>query len=279
MLFVYIGWSDKYDGKEAVWGSHGWVAKNPRNCSEMSAFVKEGGEYCCGIGSGSVPSTNLDIVLVAKPPGSPIRRVVGLYVDVRVEPWQGADNGWRGAIARRAIRFPPHARFAVSDWPGTSGVRRWARRAGAPDHRALLAYYRRASATARDIRAGVAARAEEDEELAAVEGRLRKRFVTHRRRERRLRDAKVQIALSQNDGRLRCEVRGCGFDFLQVYGPLGAGYAQVHHNRPLSASPARGERRALADLAIVCANCHAMIHRGGECRSLDAIRVHRKRRR
>jgi 5-methylcytosine-specific restriction protein A len=27
----------------------------------------------------------------------------------------------------------------------------------------------------------------------------------------------------------------------------------------------------LADLAIVCPNCHAMIHRGGKCRSLESL--------
>jgi 5-methylcytosine-specific restriction protein A len=42
------------------------------------------------------------------------------------------------------------------------------------------------------------------------------------------------------------------------YGDLGAGFAECHHKLPLAA----GERRTLlSDLAIVCANCHRMLHR------------------
>jgi hypothetical protein len=48
------------------------------------------------------------------------------------------------------------------------------------------------------------------------------------------------------------------------------GYAHVHHLRPLS--EARGSvTTRLEDLAIVCANCHAIIHRDGACRPLDGL--------
>jgi 5-methylcytosine-specific restriction endonuclease McrA len=106
------------------------------------------------------------------------------------------------------------------------------------------------------------------EELEGLEGAALRRLTLHRRRERRLRDAKIAEALKR--GRLRCEVPGCRFDFQNTYGTLGSGYAQVHHIRPLSD---RGEdtRTSLHDLAVVCANCHVMIHRGGECRQLDGL--------
>jgi 5-methylcytosine-specific restriction protein A len=52
----------------------------------------------------------------------------------------------------------------------------------------------------------------------------------------------------------------CDFDFARVYGELGVGFAECHHLVPLAELP--GVRRTrLTDLAIVCANCHRMLHR------------------
>lgn len=109
-----------------------------------------------------------------------------------------------------------------------------------------------------------------DEEMAAVEGALRVALVRHRRREQKLREAKIAQASKSGAGHLRCEVPGCGFDFLEAYGEIGRDYAQVHHLKQLSdlESPTR---TTLKDLAVVCANCHAMIHRGGGCRSLNEL--------
>jgi 5-methylcytosine-specific restriction enzyme A len=109
-----------------------------------------------------------------------------------------------------------------------------------------------------------------DEEIAAVEGALRIALVRHRRREQKLREAKIAQATKAGAGLLCCEVPGCGFNFSAVYGDIGSGYAQVHHLKQLSelASPTT---TTLNDLAVVCANCHAMIHRGGGCRSLNGL--------
>lgn len=109
-----------------------------------------------------------------------------------------------------------------------------------------------------------------DEEHEGFEGEQKKRFILHRTRERKLRKQKIRETLRLN-GKLVCEVQNCGFDFAERYGKLGKGYAQVHHNKPLSSAPRQGMRVTLKDLAIVCANCHVMIHHGGKCRSLDAL--------
>lgn len=110
-----------------------------------------------------------------------------------------------------------------------------------------------------------------EEELEAFEGEERIRFVRHRKREGKFRARKIQSTLERNGGRLRCEVPSCGFDFFQRYGALGAGYAHVHHDRPLSSAPTQGTKFKLTELKVVCANCHAMIHRGGQCRSLSGL--------
>lgn len=106
----------------------------------------------------------------------------------------------------------------------------------------------------------------------ALEGELRRHFAQHRRRERWLREAKIADASSRSpDGRLRCQVPGCAFDFEAQYGSLGKGYMQVHHLQPLTARIEPEETR-LEDLVLVCPNCHAMIHRGGENRDLKSLR-------
>ncbi|WNG61376.1 hypothetical protein F0U59_46715 [Archangium gephyra] len=104
----------------------------------------------------------------------------------------------------------------------------------------------------------------EDEELAAFEGEQRPLVIRHRKREQKLRATKVADTLRRL-GTLRCEVPGCGFDFFKVYGETGRGYAHVHHLKPLS-ERTTPEKTTLRDLIVVCANCHAMIHRGGTCR-------------
>jgi len=103
------------------------------------------------------------------------------------------------------------------------------------------------------------------------EGASRRLFRNHRHRERRARLAKLKEARSKNSGRLICEVPNCGFDFSTIYGEIGDGYAQVHHIVPLSEAPRDGRMVTLDKLAVICANCHAMIHVGGQCRPLASL--------
>jgi len=75
---------------------------------------------------------------------------------------------------------------------------------------------------------------------------------------------------AERDPRLRAQAiklhgaicTACGFDFEAVYGAWGAGFCEVHHLSPLGNTEGK-ERRTnpLYDLAVVCANCHRMIHR------------------
>lgn len=56
-----------------------------------------------------------------------------------------------------------------------------------------------------------------------------------------------------------CEV--CGFNFEEFYGDWGKGFVEVHHIIPLAEFKERKETDAKKDLAILCANCHRMVHR------------------
>jgi 5-methylcytosine-specific restriction protein A len=112
---------------------------------------------------------------------------------------------------------------------------------------------------------------DQDIETSAIEGEIIYRMSTHRKRERSKRQEKLEDFKRKNGGRVFCEIANCGFDFNTRYGDIGNGYAHVHHLSPLSEAPITGIHTQLSDLAVVCANCHDMIHRGGECRSLAEI--------
>ncbi len=56
-----------------------------------------------------------------------------------------------------------------------------------------------------------------------------------------------------------CKV--CGFDFEDVYGPLGTAYIHVHHLIPVSTIAPGTVVDPSKDLIPVCPNCHAMLHR------------------
>jgi 5-methylcytosine-specific restriction protein A len=64
----------------------------------------------------------------------------------------------------------------------------------------------------------------------------------------------------------------CGFDFGKVYGAALAGFIHVHHLRALSDIKSEYAVNPVEDLRPVCPNCHAALHAGGECRSIEEVR-------
>ena len=64
----------------------------------------------------------------------------------------------------------------------------------------------------------------------------------------------------------------CGFRFGAVYGPDADGYIHVHHVRPLSEAGGEYVVNPVEDLRPVCPNCHAVLHMGGRCRTIEEIR-------
>jgi 5-methylcytosine-specific restriction protein A len=92
----------------------------------------------------------------------------------------------------------------------------------------------------------------------APEGRVLTGKHVRRERNRKLVERKKQKALKEV-GKLLCEA--CGFDFGASYGERGIGFIECHHTKPLS-TLVEGATTHLKDLALVCANCHRIIHRG-----------------
>jgi 5-methylcytosine-specific restriction protein A len=95
-----------------------------------------------------------------------------------------------------------------------------------------------------------------DEDFEASEGRILTRMHRLRERNRALVAAKKRRALALR-GSLQCEV--CGFDFVATYGERGQGFMECHHIKPVETLPEHNKTK-ITDLALVCANCHRMIH-------------------
>ena len=113
----------------------------------------------------------------------------------------------------------------------------------------------RASALRGEFAGLAGALEDEEDDMAGSEGRLLIRRHVARERDPRLRRRKIDAARRDNH-RLVCDV--CGFNFEDVYGDRGRGYIECHHIVPLHMTGARSTR--LDDLALLCANCHRMIH-------------------
>jgi predicted HNH restriction endonuclease len=73
----------------------------------------------------------------------------------------------------------------------------------------------------------------------------------------------------QLHGKLKCEV--CQFDFKDHYGDIGEGYIEGHHTKPISEMN-ENELTILEDIALVCANCHRMLHRKRPWISKDKLK-------
>lgn len=86
-----------------------------------------------------------------------------------------------------------------------------------------------------------------------IEGGARPRHVNIYERDPELRWAAIKV-----HGTI-CQV--CGFDFEYFYGERGRGYIEVHHLKPVSTLKGPQTVDPEKDMAVLCANCHRMVHR------------------
>ncbi len=113
-----------------------------------------------------------------------------------------------------------------------------------------------------------ASSADEPEIHEAAEGKVLTKLHRTRERSRKLVEAKKRSVIASGHS-LTCEI--CNFNFERSYGPRAEGIIEVHHLRPIhTLSP--GEITILEDLALVCANCHRVIHSQREWLTPDQVR-------
>jgi 5-methylcytosine-specific restriction enzyme A len=83
------------------------------------------------------------------------------------------------------------------------------------------------------------------------------------------RDPRARKACLAHHG---CRCAACDLSFEDRYGSLGAGFIHVHHLRPLAAKGTPESVNPTKDLAPVCPNCHAMLHRKNPPLTIQALR-------
>jgi putative restriction endonuclease len=89
-----------------------------------------------------------------------------------------------------------------------------------------------------------------------------RRFLSHRRlegiRNKKLVSDAKRLFKDTHGGKLTCEV--CDMNFEMEYGRRGSEFIEAHHKARFK--EVEGETSlGISDLAIVCANCHRMLHR------------------
>ena len=109
----------------------------------------------------------------------------------------------------------------------------------------------------------------EDSLEEASEGKVLTRVHKTRERNKAIVKKKKESVLKKT-GTLKCET--CSFDFKEIYGELGEGFAECHHKKPVSQLK-NNEKTKLDDLAILCANCHRMIHRSKPWKTIDELKI------
>ena len=222
---------------------NGWVGRNPD-------WVWEELVLACDIvmrnGGRSLPAENREVIALSEL----LQRMTLHPLEVRKADFRNP-NGVGRKTADIATALPGYTGRP------TNGGRRdkevIARFIAEPDVMHSLAESIRASA-AEDEPADFPRDAGYENE-SEIEGRYLLRWHAYRERNPSLRRKKISSVLAQ--GRtLSCE--SCGFDFNQTYGERGQGYIECHHVEPLHIG---GEGpRSIRDLALLCSNCHRMIH-------------------
>jgi hypothetical protein len=111
------------------------------------------------------------------------------------------------------------------------------------------------------LESAIAIATESNKQKEAFEGETYKTEAIFRSRNRAL----IQAKKASSD--YRCEI--CGFSFEETYGAIGREYVLAHHLKPIAAGPSK---TTLDDIALVCANCHAMIHTNIPPISIEGLR-------
>lgn len=171
--------------------------------------------------------------------------------------------------------------FLDPDWTRTQGIygagkmfrEVWNVYADKPDEvagmaQSILAHMDKAEKSGEPLLADISDR-DIDMLTPSIEGRVLQ--VSHLRRERnpRLVEKLKDLRFDAN-GLLDCEV--CAFDYERSYGERGHKFMEAHQKKPLSTLKPEGEKVTPEDYALICANCHRMIHRYSPWWSVEELR-------
>ena len=285
MLFCNIGWMDRYKGKDGD-SIYGGGSFNENNIGSGAWNFSPAGDNVYGyvhpngqirienIGGDDTEESISGVTVVwTAPHENGGTWVVGWYRNATVYR-QPQKNGqldyYVMASFNDATLLPPNERNCEiprgKGGMGQSNV--WY--ANSPEGKETIAAVNRL--IAKDI-LDRSPDVDADSIIAGKEGSLR--FALHLRRERNQKLVKAKREeVRRKTGKLSCEV--CGFDFAKVYNEVGEGFCEVHHLTPLAQADGEGET-TLDDLAIVCSNCHRMLHRGKPIFTIEELQSRLRR--
>lgn len=107
-----------------------------------------------------------------------------------------------------------------------------------------------------------------EEDIKGEEGRVLTRLHSYRERDRLL-VKKAKVLFKAKNGKLFCEC--CGFEAEPFYGDRGQDRIQAHHRRPVEELLPDTITKA-EDLAMVCPNCHDIIHAKRPWLTVEALK-------
>ena len=259
VLFVLIGWAKAYDGKHRPKGNHAHLKSGSPETMESEAFLKKSGKYSCGAGRGRLNERAMDVVFVARNPKSNCCEVVGIYR--KAKPGR-EDAEWSDVFTATAIAFAPAERIECREWPNAR-MRLWAQRVDSTGkvHKELFKFYEKLNLSivsyANKEELAVGNSSPDSDENEFPEGRKKARIHISKERSQAL-IKKTKSTFLKIHGRLFCQI--CAFDFKEKYGKYGDGYIEVHHTIPVE-ELTEDSKTKVSDMAIVCSNCHRMLHR------------------
>jgi len=96
---------------------------------------------------------------------------------------------------------------------------------------------------------------ENDVNFVVEEGK--RKLANHYIRERNQLIINKKKELASKENKLFCEI--CKFNFSERYGNIGENFIECHHKIPIASGVVR--KTKIEDLALVCSNCHRMLHR------------------
>lgn len=95
-----------------------------------------------------------------------------------------------------------------------------------------------------------------DEEATFPEGSIKYRLHKYKERSRNL-VIQAKVRFKEADPEMKCQV--CEFSFMKKYGSIGIDFIEAHHVFPISELTSETDTK-IEDLAMVCSNCHRMLH-------------------
>jgi len=107
-----------------------------------------------------------------------------------------------------------------------------------------------------------------EEQIKGTEGRILTRIHSFRERDRKLVARAKQHFRNKNGGKLICEA--CNLDPVDRYGPNGERCIEAHHRTPI-AELQPDSITTVDSLAMVCANCHRLIHSQNPCLQVEEV--------